>query len=197
MKKAIILFIVVIVVIFVGYQLLKPKKSASALNPSQFRQRTSTTSTGKTAGQIKTKTKEEIAEEKRQAKLAERKRRQELLRKKREERRAQQLALRYSKRRYGDYLSRTKRGRRASYSTSSRQKRTTGLYQVTAIFKIEGKNYALIDGRYVTIGDDIMGRKVTDILDDRIIINEYGRSREVKVGESVLPTTVTQPRRTR
>lgn len=187
--KNLILVIFVFIIVFVGCQ---PKSTP--------RQRGS----GRTAGQIKPKTKEQIAEEKRQVQLAERKRqkelRREMLRRKREERRAQQLAGRYGERwagRYGDYSSRTRRGRRASYGSSSRQRKTSGLYQITAIFTIEGKKYALIDARYVTAGDDIMGRKVIDILDDRIIINEYGRTREVRIGESILSSPITPQRRTR
>ena len=140
---------------------------------------------GKATGEIKPKTKAEIALERKKAETLERTRKRELRRQQRATRRARLLG----GIRYGLSSLRTSRGRRTSLGYSSRTGRTGNvqLYKLSAIFTIENENFALIDGRQVTKGDDIMGRKIVEILSDRIVINEFGRTREVKLGESVLP----------
>ena len=149
---------------------------------------------GKTTGEIKPKTKAEIDLERKKVTLLEKAQKGELRRRRRAERRAR-LSGRI---RNGVSSLMTRGGRRTSggYSSRTGGKGNTQLYKLSAIFTIENENFALIDGRQVTKGDDIMGRKIVEILSDRIVMNEFGRTREVKLGESVIPSLIT-PNRTR
>lgn len=172
MKRIIIYVVVAGLIIFVAIKVFSKGKgkASNALSAKK----------GKVTGEIKPKTKAEIALESKKAKVLERARKRELQR--------QQRALRGSIK-YGLSTLRTRRGRRTSggYSSRTGGKGNVQLYKLSAIFTIENENFALIDGRQVTKGDDIMGRKIVEILSDRIVINEFGRIREVKLGESVLP----------
>lgn len=189
MKKIILFAVLGILVIFLGVRLLaKPKRPSGT--PSV---RTGSKKTGKTTGQIKAKTAEEIAAEKRKARKEERERRKELRRRQREERRAQRMASRYG---YSQNRLRI-RGRRGGMSTARGRKSSATLYQLRAIIIIDNTNYALIDNRQVQKGDDIMGRKIVDILSDRIVIDDAGKFREIKIGEMVFPNLMTQSKRTR
>ena len=124
---------------------------------------------GKTSGQLKTKTNAEIMAEKRNARKEEMKRRRELQQRKRLEERAKRTGL---------IRSKSKRGH------------ISQMYLVRAIMNINNEKHVLIDATSYAKGSEIMGRNIVGIMDDRIIINEYGRIREVKIGESVLPNLI-------
>lgn len=190
MKRIVIIIVIGIVVIFALTRLFsKPKKGTATKETTVKR----TKQTAKTSGQLKTKTKEELAEEKKKARVQARALKRELRKRQRAEKRAAML-----RSKYGDgYQSRVK-GRRRGGTTGARtgRKGTVQLYQLKAIFTVENINYALIDSRQVQKGDDIMGREIVEILTDRIIIDESGRHREVRIGESVLPNLITPKRRT-
>lgn len=195
MRRIIVFIIVAILIIFALTKVFSKGKAKTSATKRRTTSDTLAVRTkakkGKTAGAIKAKTKEEIALEKKQARVAERARKRELRRQKRAEARARRLAGRtaYS-------TGRARRGRRGTRSTRIGRKGSVQLYQLRAIFTVENASYALIDDRQFAKSDDIMGRKIIDILNDRIIIDEFGRTREVKIGESVLPNLIT-PKRTR
>jgi hypothetical protein len=170
-RKNILIIVLAALLIFAGVKFLKPKKSGSVNRSKATRDSLKLNrqkgKKGKTAGQIKPKTKAELAAEKKKIRAEEKLRRREEKRRKREEVQA----------------------RRLSRQKGKNGKKTVQLYQLTAIVTIGLEKFALIDSRRITKNDDIMGRKVLDILNDRIIIDEFGRTREVKIGESVLPQT--------
>ncbi|MCX7785138.1 MAG: hypothetical protein N2201_02775 [candidate division WOR-3 bacterium] len=174
--RRIILFIVLgVLVIFAFTRLFsRPKPTGGTKKKSSSDTLAVRSRRGKTAGQIKTKTKEELREEKRRAQRAERARLRELRRRQRELERMRRLS---------------RRKRRI------RSKRAKQIYVLRAIMKIDSEKYALIDTRRMTIGEEISGRKIVEIGDDRIVIEEFGRRREVRMGESILPSVLTQKRR--
>lgn len=187
MRKIIIIIVIIAVLAFAGTRIFFRKKTVT------------TTKQPKTAGEIKPKTKQQLEAEKRQARREERKRKRELQKRLRAERKAARLARRqygyYGYRRYGYGTYRgTRRGYRGSLSAASRIKKKTQLYQLTAIFIADGKYVALIDNQQYEVGDIIQGRKIVNILSDRIVIDEYGKTKEVKIGESILPS-LAGPRR--
>jgi Sec-independent protein translocase protein TatA len=191
MKKN-ILFIILGVVIIIALVVIFSKPKARRIT-------TTSRSSRRTTGQITPKTKEELAAEKRKARKEERLRKRELRKRQREERKAQRLARRYSYR-YGygySSRSRTRRSTRRSYIGATRSRRGSAtLYQLRAIFTVDNIKYALIDNRQVKKGDEIMGKQIVDILTNRIIVNESGKNKEVKIGESAFPNLITQTRRT-
>jgi hypothetical protein len=187
--KRIIIFVVIGIVVIFGLTRVFNKGKSKGVNKTTVS--SSKAVKGKTTGAIKTKTKEEIAAEQKNARRAERKRLRELKRQQRREARARRLAG-YLGRGSNNYSRRTGvrgvRGRMTAFS--SRRVKTTS-YQLKAIFIIGDQYYAMIEGRNYSNGDDVMGRKIVEILSDRIIIDESGQRREVKIGESVLPNLIT------
>jgi hypothetical protein len=192
MRRIIILIVVAILAIFLLSKVFCKGKAATLKGKVTTSSRTKAKK-GKTTGEIKPKNKEQTALEKQQAKKAERARKRELRKRQRAERLAKRL---YGYGRYGT----TRTGRRGAVGSRSGartgRKSSVQLYKLSAIFTIEGKNFALIDGQNLTIGDVVQGGKIVDILNDRIIIDEFGRTRTVKIGESVLPSLIT-PGKTR
>jgi hypothetical protein len=124
-------------------------------------------SKGKTAGTLKSMTKEERRAEVKRRRAEEKQRRRELKRQERERRRM----LRGS--------------RRSRKGTRSRKGQ---FYVVKAIVSLGSESYALIDGRRAQVGDVVMGRKVVAIEPDRIEVESFGRRTTVRVGESLLPS---------
>ncbi|MEO0077348.1 MAG: hypothetical protein ABIK19_06745 [candidate division WOR-3 bacterium] len=188
MRKIIIVIVIIALLVFAGTRIFARKKTAASAKPA------------KTAGEIKPKTKQQLEAERRQARREERRRKRELQKRLRAERKAARLARRtygyYGYRRrygYGAYRQ-ARRGYRGSLSAASRIKRKTQLYQLTAIFVANDKYIALIDNQQYKVGDIIQGRKIINILSDRVVIDEYGKTKEVKIGESILPSLVL-PRR--
>ncbi len=177
MKRIFIFVVVAGLIIFVAIKVFS-KGKGKAGNALPVKK-------GKATGEIKPKTQAEIDLERKKVKSLERARKRELRRQQRVARRARFLG----GIRYGLSSLRTRRGRRTTYGYGARTggKGNVQLNKLSAIFTIENENFALIDGRQVKKGDDIMGRKIVEILSDRIVINEFGRTREVKLGESVLP----------
>lgn len=191
MKKIIPFIILGIVVIFGGIRLLSKPKVPAVRNPSS---RSSSTA-GRTTGQIKSKSAEEIAAEKKKIKAEERARKRELRRRQREEKRAQRLASRYG---YGYTRSRSRLRSRRGVTSSARGRRSgAGYYQLRGIISIDNVNYALIDNQQYRKGDVVMGRKIDDVQSDRILINDAGKSREVKIGEACFPNLLNQTKRIR
>ncbi|MEO0083114.1 MAG: hypothetical protein ABIK33_01830 [candidate division WOR-3 bacterium] len=186
MRKIIIVIVIIALLAFAGTRIFSRKKTVTSTKPA------------KTAGEIKPKTKQQLEAERRQARREERKRKRELQKRLRAERKAARLArgtYGYGYRRYGYGAYRQmRRGYRGSLSAAGRIKRKTQLYQLTAIFIADDKYIALIDNQQYKVGDVIQGRKIVNILSDRVVIDEYGKTKEVKIGESILPSLVL-PRR--
>lgn len=176
MRRIILFIILGVLVVFAFTRLFsRPKPQATAGTRKKSSDTLAIrTRKGKTAGQIKTKTKEELREERRRAQREERARRRELRRRQRELERMRRLS---------------RRKRRI------RSRRATQIYVLRAIMKIDSEKYALIDSRRMGIGEEISGRRIVEIGDDRIVIEEFGRRREVRIGESILPSVLTQKRR--
>jgi hypothetical protein len=144
--------------------------------------------TPKTSGQITPKTRGQIAAEQKKARMAEIKRQRELKRQQRLADLAKRRARYYG---YGYYGRNYTRGRRGSTGGARNARKTTqGIYVLTGIYTINNENYAIIDGQTINKGDDIQGRKIVEILTDRVIIDDNGQRREVKIGESALPTLI-------
>jgi hypothetical protein len=187
-RRGVLILILVGVVVFAGFMLLRPKNSA---RPSRAKAGTSSDSAGtgtqktaavtsrkpakpgKTTGRLKARTKEERKVEMKRIREEERKRKRELKRQERERRRMLKQA--------GSRRGR-KRGRRGEY------------YVVKAIVSLGSDSYALIDGRRAKPGDVVMGRRIVAIEPDRIEIEAFGRRSTVRVGESLLPPTYSPPR---
>ena len=197
MRRIIILIVVALLAIFLLSRVFCKGKTTTlkgkvmASNPTNAKK-------GKTTGAIKPKTKEQTALEKQQAKKAERARKRELRKRQRAERLAKRLyGYGYGYGRYGT----TRTGRRGAIGSrlgarTGRKSSNVQLYKLSTIFTVENKNFVIIDGQQYSIDDVVQGRKIINILNDRIIIDEFGRTREVKIGESVLPSLIT-PRKTR
>lgn len=190
MRRIIIIVIAAILVVFILTRVACKKKT---VNPA--------TRKGKTTGEIKPKTKAQINAEKAKAKKEERARKRELRRRQREERLARRRLYGYGRYgygygtygRYGYGRSRMRRRGYAGYWAGARtgRKSSIALYKLSAIITIDDKNFAIIDGNQYSIGDVISNRKIVDIKNDRIIIDEFGKTRQVKIGESVVPNLVT------
>ncbi|MBS4015440.1 MAG: hypothetical protein KGZ86_03290 [Candidatus Latescibacteria bacterium] len=188
MKKNILFVILGILIIVAAVTIFSKPKAKRAVTPA-------TRSSRRTTGQIRQKTKEEIAEERKKTRKEARACKREIKRRERAEKRAQRMTARYG---YG-YRGRVRdrRSRRGVMSGARGRRGAATLYRLRAIFTVDNVNYALIDNRQVKKGDEIMGRQIVDILSDRIIVNESGRNKEVKIGESAFPNLITQTRRTR
>jgi len=188
-----IILLVISGIIAIGLS-CKSLKLPSSKNPStsdEEMEGLTPTRQRKTVGGIKTKTREEITTEQRRARAAEIKRQRELQQQKRAEERAKR------KTGYGGYYgqnySDNRRGRRQrGYTGGARtsRKTTIGTYKLTGIYTINNDNYAIIDGRSVIKGDDISDKKVIEVQKDRIIIDDNGQKREVRIGESVFPNLI-------
>lgn len=177
MRRIILFIILGVLIVFASTRLFsrsKPKANVGTRKKSSSDTLAVRAQRGRTAGQIKTKTKEELREEKRRAQREERARRREIRRRQRE----------------------LERLRRLSRRRRSRSKRAKQIYVLRAIMKIDSEKYALIDSRRMGIGEEISGRRIVEIGDDRIIIEEFGRRREVRMGESILPSVLREKRRT-
>lgn len=178
MRRVLIIIVVIAVVVLAGVLIFQKPKSRSVTRSSRRAARTVAVAgrqveriaTGRTAGTIRAKTKEERLAEKKKLREAERKRRRELRRQEREKRRM----LRYARRRRG---SRKTAARKGTY------------YVVKAVVSLGSDSYALIDNRRVRVGDVVMGRKILEIQPDRIEVEAFGRRNVVRVGESLLPST--------
>jgi hypothetical protein len=184
--RRIIIFIVIGIVVIFGLTRVFSKGKSKGANKATANSARAVK--GKTTGAIKAKTREEIVAEQRRVKREERKRLRELRRQQRVQARARRLAGYYGGYGYNYGRRRSVRGTRRGYgySTSRTSRRNTNaLYKLSAIFIIEGRYYAMIDNLNYTVGDAIAGRKIVEILSDRIIIDESGQNREVKVGQSV------------
>ncbi len=190
MKKIIPFIVLGIVVVLGGIMLLSKPKARTPTGRTSRR-------SGKTAGQIKPRSEEQLVSEKRKLRAEERARKREIRRRLREQRRAQRLAARAGRYGYG-YSKNRLRSRRgvASGARSSRKSGAT-LYQLRGIISIENTNYALIDNQQYKQGDMVMGRRIDNVYSDRIIINDAGKTREVKIGEMCFPNLITQTKRTR
>ncbi|MFO7675539.1 MAG: hypothetical protein R6X12_04400 [bacterium] len=175
--------IVVLVAAFgvAGYFLLKPKSApgrSSAKSGSGEAQEdagesgTRARGRGRTTGRLKPKSKAELKAEKRRVRLEERKRRREAKRRERERRRQLRSA-------------QTRRGSRRS----ARRGKKGQLYVVSAIVSLGSDSYALVDGRRVTAGDVVMGRRIVEIESDRMVVEAFGRRSTVRVGQSIVPLT--------
>lgn len=178
MRRIILFIILGVLIVFASTRLFsrsKPKANVGTRKKSSSDTLAVRARRGRTAGQIKTKTKEELREEKRRAQREERARRREIRRRQRELERLRRLS---------------RRRRRI------RSKRAKQIYVLRAIMKIDSEKYALIDSRRMGIGEEISGRRIVEIGDDRIIIEEFGRRREVRMGESILPSVLREKRRT-
>jgi len=178
-RRIVIIIALVAVVGFAGYMLLRPRSKGrtSRSTPSDSGALAKPSRKGgRTAGKLKARTKKELAEEKKKLKTEERKRRKALRRQERERKRR----LRAARKRRGTRGSRRRKGR---------------LYVVSAIVSLGDDSYALIDGRRVGIGDVIMGRKIVSIQPDRVVVDAFGKTSVVRVGESILPTSYSLDRR--
>ncbi len=184
MRRIVIIIVLVAVVGFAGYMLLRPKRpatrprSATADTSGSSVSSRSASSRGRTAGRLKAKTKEDLKAEKAKRRKEERQRRRELKRQEREKRRRLKAAGR-------------RRGRR------SKRRRGGQFYVVSAIVSLGSESYALVDGRRVGIGDVVMGRRIVAILPDRLEVEAFGRMTTVRVGESLLPPSYYTERRRR
>jgi hypothetical protein len=174
-RRIVIIIALVAVVGIAGYMLLRPRSGAKRAVKQAASDAVSTAKTGRKAGKIKSRTKQELAEEKRKRKAEERKRKRELKRQERERKRR----LRYARKRRG------RRGRR----------RKGQLYVVSAIVSLGSDSYALVDGRRVGVGDVIMGRRIVSIQPDRLVVDAFGKTTTVRVGESVVPFAYADRRR--
>ncbi len=189
--KRIIIFVVIGIIVIFGLTRVFSKGKSKGTNRTTGS--LSKAVKGKNTGAVKAKSKEETAAEQRKARQAEKKRLRELRRQQRKEAHARRLAG-YLGRGSGSYNYgrrtgvRGIRGRMSAYN--SRRGKTTS-NQLKAIFIVGDQYYAMIEGRNYSIGDDVMGRKIVEILSDRIIVDESGQRREVKIGESVVPNLIT------
>jgi hypothetical protein len=183
MRRIIIIVVVAVLAIFILSRVAcKGKKG----NPA--------TQKGKTTGAIKPKSQAEIKTEKAKAKREERLRKRELKRKQRAERLALSRMSRYGRYGYGYGYSRS-RARRRGYTGSlwgarTGKKSNIALNKLTAIITANNKYFAIIDGRQYSIGDYVNGRKITNITNDRIVVDELGKMVEVKIGQSLNSSTI-------
>jgi hypothetical protein len=186
--RRIIIFVVIGIIVVFGLTRVFSKGKSKGTNKTTAS--SSKAVKGKSTGAIKAKTKEEITAEQGKARQEERKRLRELRRRQREEARARR---RLGYHGYGNYNYGRRTGLRGltgRMSAKTGRPSNTILYQLKAIFIVGGQNYAMIDNRNYIIGDEVMGRKIVEILSDRITIDESGQRREVKIGESVLPNLI-------
>ncbi len=185
MRRIVLVLILVAVLGFAGYMLLRPKGTAKKSKSTRKTEQDSTAgkksagarmtsssgrrgrSRGRTSGSLKTMTKEERRAETKRRRAEEKQRRRELKRQERERRRM---------------LRGSRRGRKGTRSRKGQ------FYVVKAIVSLGSESYALIDGRRVQVGDVVMGRKVVAIEPDRIEVESFGRRSTVRVGESLLPS---------
>jgi hypothetical protein len=116
--------------------------------------------------------------EKKARRKEERRRRREEKRREREKRRRLKAA-------------RQQRGSRRK----SKRGRGDQSYVVTAIVSLGNDSYALVDGRRVSEGDVVMGRRIVEIRSDRMVVDAFGRRQTVRVGESLMPATYDARRR--
>ncbi|MCS7258625.1 MAG: hypothetical protein NZ601_04585 [candidate division WOR-3 bacterium] len=190
MRRFIVFILIGAVLVFAALRVFKkPSVKAAA-------QKVTSQKSSKTAGKITPRSKEELAAERKKRKAEERARARELRRQKREQERARRLQSRYG---YGYYGYRNprvgRRGFRYGILGSARSRKTgSGFYVLKAILEVGNEKVALIDGREVRINEEIMGRKVTAIYDDRIIISVSGQTKEIKLGESLIPQTTERRR---
>jgi hypothetical protein len=85
--------------------------------------------------------------------------------------------------------------REARKRRGKRKGRKGQFYVVKAIVSLGSESYALVDGRRVQVGDVVMGRRIAAILQDRIVIEAFGKQSSVRVGESLLPATYSPRKR--
>lgn len=175
MRRIVIIIALVAVVGFAGFMLLRPRSGAKRAAKQAASDAVATAQTGRKSGKLKARSKAEMAEEKKKRKAEERKRKRELRRQERERRRR----LRAAGKRRG------RRGRRKKGQ----------LYVVSAIVSLGNESYALIDGRRVGVGDVIMGRRIVSIQPDRLVVEAFGKTTTVRVGESVVPFAYSERRR--
>lgn len=156
----------------------KSRSSTSDTNVSAAKTTgTQTRRAGKTTGRVRPRSKKELRAEKKARRKEERRRRREERRRQREQRRRLKEA-------------RSKRGRR------KKSKRGQGqAYIVSAIVSLGSESYALVDGRRVSEGDVVMGRRIVSIRSDRVEVDAFGRRQSVRVGESMMPPTYSTKRR--
>jgi hypothetical protein len=156
----------------------KPKGSSSDTSAVKKTAGTKARRTGKTTGRVKPKSKKELRAEKKARRKEERRRRREERRRQREERRRLKAA-------------RSKRGSRKK----SKRGRGNEAYVVTAIVSLGDESYALVDGRRVSEGDVVMGRRIVAIRSDRLEVDAFGRRQTVRVGESLMPANYSTKRK--
>lgn len=185
MRRIVLVLILVAVVGFAGFMLLKPKGSARSSKRAAATVTDSTGSVrtaaskgksaakparrGKTTGALKPMTKEERKAEVKRRREEERRRRKALKQQERERKRALKAAGRLGRS--------SKRSSKGQY------------YVVKAIVSLGHDSYALIDGRRAQVGDVVMGRRIVSIEPDRIEVEAFGRQSTVRVGESLLPSS--------
>jgi len=186
-RRIVLVLILVAVLGFAGYMLLRPRgtakkgksarkteqDSAAGKNTGGTRSASSSkkSSRGRSkvraSGSLKTMSKEERRAETKRRRAEEKQRRRELKRQERERRRM---------------LRGSRRGRKGTRSRKGQ------FYVVKAIISLGSESYALIDGRRAQVGDVVMGRKGLAIAPDRIEVESFGRRSTIRVGESLLPS---------
>jgi hypothetical protein len=181
LRRIVLIIALVAVVGVAGYFLFRPKSSdggskSTSADTSAVKKKSKRK--GRLAGKIKPKSKKELREERKRRRKEEKRRKKELKRREREKRRR----LKYA---------RKSRGKRRS----KRRGRKGQMYVVGAIVSLGDESYAMVDGRRVGVGDVVMGRKIIDIKPDKIIIEAFGKTSTVRVGESVLPISYSGKRR--
>jgi len=163
-RRGIILLIIVVVLIFLGYRVL----SKPGRRPAATRKTTDTLAAGRRVGR-RAGTLERRRTSREERRL-ERKRKREERKRLREERKRRRMEERMRKR-----AIRQRKGRKYGYNI------------LQAIFYSEGGSYVIIDGKTYKVGDEISGRKIVRIEKERIIIEDHGEQKPVKVGESLTP----------
>ncbi|MEO0072371.1 MAG: hypothetical protein ABIK10_02865 [candidate division WOR-3 bacterium] len=191
MRRILIFILIGAVLVFAALKVFrKPQVKEAA-------KKVTSTKSSKTSGKITPRSKEELAAETRKRKQEERARARELRRRKREEERARRAQSRYGY--YDPRLYRRRTGRRGTiYGPlgGTRARRSgSGLYVLKAVLNVGDEKVALIDSREVRVNDEVMGRKIVAIYDDRIVIAVSGQTQEIRLGESLMPQTVEGRRR--
>lgn len=179
MRRIVLIIVLVVAVGVAAFFLLRPRRPAggtgtASTDTSAGRSTRRSSRRARTSGRIQPRSKKELRAERKRRRKEERLRKREARRREREQRQR----LREARRRHG----------------SKRRGRKGNLYVVRAIVSLGSESYALVDGRRVGIGDVVMGRRVVEILPDRLEIEAFGRRSSVRVGESLLPTTYTTKR---
>jgi hypothetical protein len=194
-RRIVLVLLLVAAFVVAGYMLLRPKRAATskksakatvegvadegkAAAKSAAKSVTTAARTakgGKAAGKLKASTRDERRAKTKEIKAAERARKKQLRRQEREKKRMLRVA-------------RSRRGKRKSRKGGE-------YYTLKAIVALGNQSYALIDGRKVTVGDFVLGRKIIEIAPDRIEIEAFGKRSTVRVGESLLPSSYSPTKR--